>query len=183
MVEKAKLLKYFTATGCIGNLLRMKDEEVDAATSSTLRSLNLKQRALGKIGLDEDQVSEIPPVHLHGYSLDRFEHGRIGKDGKARTNKYETIWLFFSDAQVYMYSYTFDLTSDNKKETTEEYFYKDIVSFSTSSETIDFLLNKREYNRFKLTVPGDSFFCSIGGVADAEQIIGAMKQKLREKKG
>ena len=85
------------------------------------------------------------------------------------------------------------MTSDAKKEKTEEYFYKDITNFSTSSETTEatklsgckgdkVTKIQREYSRFSLVVPGDKFSCSTSGVADADRSVSAMKQKLREKK-
>jgi hypothetical protein len=158
-----------------------------------LNGVNLRQKALGKIGLDEDQLKEIPPVYLHGYNLDDA-YMRIGKDGRLRSSKYDATWLFFSNTQVYMYSYIMDMASDSKKEKTEEYFYKDITNFSTSSESVSAAQTTgclggkskpqaREYNRFSLVVPGDKFYCSISGVPDAENAVSAMKQKLREKKG
>jgi hypothetical protein len=155
--------------------------------------LNLKQKSLNKIGLDEDELREIEPVFFQGYSR---EHTFVGKDDKLRSTWYETAWLFFSDTQVYMYSYRWDMTSDSKKEGSEEYFYKDITNFSTSSETVEaFRINtgcsgkektrekvNREYSQFGLVVPGDKFYCSTSNVQNADTSVSAMKQKLREKK-
>jgi hypothetical protein len=39
-----------------------------------------------------------------------------------------------------------------------------------------------ESNKFKMVVPGDKIFVSMDGVSNSEDIIQAMKQKLREKK-
>ncbi|MEI6513123.1 MAG: hypothetical protein WCO51_07590 [bacterium] len=190
--EQKQAIKYFLDTGCIAALTRMKDDAYDQAVQSKLNALNLKQRALGKIGLDEDQLKAIAPVFLHGYTAEGA-HVRVGADDRLRTSKYDATWLFFSDTQVYMYSYTLDMTSDAKKEKTEEYFYKDITNFSTSSETTDankisgcqgdkVTKTQREYSRFSLVVPGDKFTCSTSGVPDADRSVSAMKQKLREKK-
>lgn len=192
--DQKQVIKYFLDSGCMAALSGMKDDAYDQMVSSKLNGLNLKQRALGKIGLDEDQLREIPPVYLHGYNFDNGSYIKVGSDDRLRSSKYDATWLFFSDSQVYMYSYTMDMTSDGKKETTEEYFYKDITNFSTSSETTE--ANKvsgcggnnvtkitREYSRFSLVVPGDKFYCSTSGVADADRSVSAMKQKLREKKG
>jgi len=210
--EQKQVIKYFTKTGCLAALFGMSDDAYDQMLMNKLNSLDLKKRALDKIGLDEDQLKEIPPVYLHGYSFDKAtssggivgkvvaaassltgSYMKIGKDGRLRSSKYDATWLFFSNTQVYMYCYTFDMASDSKKETTEEYFYKDITNFTTSAETVSAPQSSgcmgasksesREYNRFTLTVPGDKFYCSVSGVADAENIISAMKQKLREKKG
>jgi len=191
--EHQKVIKYFTASGCIASLTRMKDDVYDQMVMDKLNALNLKQKALGKTGLDEDQLKEIPPVYLHGFHFGDNTYMRIGKDGRLRSSKYDATWLFFSSTQMYMYSYTMDMASDSKVEKGEEYFYKDITNFSTTSETVSAPQTSgcggggkpqsRDYNTFTLVVPGDKFSCSISGVSDADKSISAMKQKLREKKG
>jgi len=192
--EQKQAIKYFKDSGCLAALFGMKDEAYDQMVQTTLNGMNLKQKALGKIGLDEDEVKEIAPIFLHGYNYD--DNGaltKVGPDGRSRSSKYDTTWLFFSDSHVYMYAHTFDMTSGTKREKTEEYFYKDITNFSTSNDTIEVTrlsgckkdkVNKVnvEFSRFALVVPGDKFFCSTSGVPDAEQSVSAMKQKLREKK-
>jgi len=191
--EQKTVIKYFKDSGCLASLSGMKDDAYDEMVMTKLNGLNLKKRALGKIGLDEDQLKEIPPVYLHGYNFDGDTYVKVGSDDRLRSSKYDATWLFFSDSQVYMYSYTMDMASDGKKEKTEEYFYKDITNFSTSSESTEATRvsgcqgNKvtkitREYSRFSLVVPGDKFYCSTSGVPDADRSVSAMKQKLREKK-
>ena len=191
--EQKAVTYYFLDSGCLSMFTRMKDEKYEEMVMSRLEGLKLKQKALNKIGLDEDQLQEIEPIFLHGYNFDEDAYVRIGKDNNLRSSRYDGAWLFFSDTQVYMYSHTFDMSSDYKKESTEEYFYKDITNFSTVSETTEAIheggcmggeptKTLREYSRFSLVVPGDKFYCSISGVDDAERSITAMKQKLREKK-
>ena len=191
--EQKQVIKYFQDTGCLAALTGMKDEAYDQMVQTTLNGLNLKNKALGKIGLDEDQVKEIAPIFLHGYNYDNNALTKVGSDGRSRSSKYDAAWLFFSDTHVYMYAHTFDMTSGSKKEKTEEYFYKDITNFSTSTDTVEVTkfsgckgdkISKKmvEFSRFALVVPGDKFFCSTSGVPDAESSVSAMKQKLREKK-
>lgn len=191
--EQKQVIKYFQDSGCLAALSGMKDDAYDQMVQSTLNGLNLRNKALGKIGLDEDQVKEIAPIFLHGYNYDSGALTKVGSDGRSRSSKYDAAWLFFSDSHVYMYAHTFDMTSDSKKENTEEYFYKDITNFSTSTDTVEVTkvsgckgdkINKEtvEISRFGLVVPGDKFFCSTSGVPDAENSVSAMKQKLREKK-
>ena len=79
------------------------------------------------------------------------------------------------------------MDEDKKNESTDEFFYKDVTSFSTSSETetAHGLSDNKfevETNKFCMVVPGDKLFVSMDGVTDSEAIIQAMKQKLREKK-
>jgi len=191
--EHEKVRKYFTASGCLSSLTRMKDDVYDKMVMDKLNSLNLRQKALSKTGLDEDQLKEIPPVYLHGFNYGDNVFMRIGKDGRLRSSKYDATWLFFSNTQMYMYSYSMDMTSDSKTEKTEEYFYKDITNFSTTTKSVSAPQTSgcggnskpqtRDTNEFTLVVPGDSFRCSISGISDADKVISAMKQKLREKKG
>ncbi|MBR2903274.1 MAG: hypothetical protein IKC37_01375, partial [Clostridia bacterium] len=145
--------------------------------------------------LDEDELKEIPPVYFHGWEYEGKPAptwSKIGKDGRSRASKYSATWLFFSNTQVYMYSIVFDMASDSKTEKTEEYFYKDITNFSTSSDSIEVtafegcmnrpVKKQIEVTRFALIVPGDKFWCSTSNVANVDDAIKAMKQKLREKK-
>ena len=182
-----KTIKYFNpGTGCPGGCLEamfgVKDEVYDSMLKETLNSLDFKKFEINKIGLDEDELQEIAPIYFHGYEHDGARW-RIGKDGRLRTSKYSATWLFFSGTQVYAYQYILDMASNDKKERTEEYFYKDVTNFSTTTETVGEGNQKREINEFAIIVPGDRFKCSISGVPDADRSISAMKQKLREKKG
>lgn len=197
--DQKKVVKYL-----FGGILvfgKMTDQQYDEMIQEKLESLNLRQKAINKIGLDEDQISEISPVNFQGFDLSddvlKADTYKIytGKDNKVRSTQYESVWLFFSDSQVYMYKYHFDMVSDNKRENTEEYFYRDITNFSTQSESVKVSVYKqgcsgqkekdkvtREYGRFGLIVPGDKFFCSTTNSSNVDESISAMKQKLREKK-
>ena len=85
---------------------------------------------------------------------------------------------------------------DKKKETTEEYFYKDIVNFSTKSSTSEEIDVLKEHcnntitwtrvtvdtDQFAITVPSDSFLCAMEQNDSTEKAITGLKNKLREKK-
>ena len=233
--------KYFTSPGGCFAPATITDDEYERMVRDKLNGLGLKNRAIAKIGLHPDQLKEIPPVFLHGYSFDKIGEDstaavsanqllklipvigdflpsnapdtaggaaqtltKVGTDGLLRTSKYDATWLFFSSTQIYVYKYTLDMTSDSMKEVIREYFYKDITNFSTVFTSITSppppppnatgcLSNNtgclgggqrtRENFVFMLIVPGDEFSCSIGGVADAEKSVHAMKQLMRKKKG
>jgi hypothetical protein len=197
--EQQSVIKYFLSTGgCFSKGL--SDGAYEEIVQQKAKSLDFKQKALDKIGLDESQVNEIPPVHFEGYKFDEKKgYAKLGKDRMWRSSIYQISWLFFSNTQVYVYQYTFNLDEDGKKESTEEYFYKDITNFSTSSDTVEKpviemaggclgkkpkLVRKNvETEQFALVVPGDKFYCSMDKKSDTEGVIQAMKAKLREKKG
>lgn len=191
--QQKQVIKYLYG-GCM-TFGKMTDANYDSMVASVRDGLNLKQKALNKIGLDEDQLKEIEPVFFEGYARNNLFIGK--QDGKLRSTWYETAWLFFSDSQVYMYKYSWDMESDGKRETSEEYFYTDITNFNTASETVEAFNIKtgcngkensrekvnRDYSSFSLVVPGDKFYCSTSNAPNAESSVSAMKQKLREKKG
>ncbi|MGM9522256.1 MAG: hypothetical protein ACI3VB_07255 [Oscillospiraceae bacterium] len=194
--DQQKVIKYFYGSGgCLS--AGLKDDEYEAMVKAKASSIDFKQKALNKIGLDESEVNEIEPVHFEGYLFDdKSAYARRGKDGLWRSSKYQVSWVFFSSTQVYVYQYTFNMDEEGKKESTEEYFYKDITNFSTSSDTVEkeavekvSCTGKATYrrynvdtNRFALIVPGDKFYCSMDQNDYTESAIQGMKAKLREKK-
>ena len=138
--------------------------------------------ALNKLGIDEEQVNEISPVCFEGFD---YKNAYVKKtiNGKWISSRYEVTWIFFSDSQVHVYSCGFDMDKENKKESTSEYFYKDVNSFSTISE--------EEVGQNNITVPtekfgmygaGINFECALTNCDNVVQSINGMRQKLREKK-
>lgn len=183
--EQVKVIEYFCKQeGCLSK--NMSDDEYSQMVIRKRDSLNLRQKALNKIGLDEDEVSEIPPAVFEGYVF-KNAFAKKRANGNWVSSAYQVAWLFFSSTQIYVYRYTFNMDEDKKTESTDEFFYKDVTSFSTSSETetahgLGDSKFEVETNKFKMVVPGDKIFVSMDGVSDSESIIQAMKQKLREKK-
>ena len=184
--EQKEVIRYFLIDGCLRK--KWTDAEYDAYVAKTIP--DLKQRGMDKIGLDEEQLKEIEPVHFEGYKYEDC-YQKKGNDNMWRSSRYEVTWLFFSDTQVYLYQKSMSLDKDNIKERTEEYFYKDITNFSTVSESKKVSIKNSEGNteqididttQFKLVVPGDSFLCAMEQNDYTERAIQGMKAKLREKK-
>ncbi|MBP3494603.1 MAG: hypothetical protein J6K52_00165 [Clostridia bacterium] len=182
--DQKKVIKYFVQEeGCMTK--NISDDEYATMVASKRDAMNLKAKALKKIGLDEEEVNEIPPVMFQGYT---FKNAYAKKRGNGNwvSSNYEVTWIFFSSTQIYVYKCTFAMDEDKTKETTLEYFYKDVTAFSTSSEAEKAKINGKdeeiETEKFTLVVPGDKLYVSMGDIEDADSIIQAMKQKLREKK-
>ena len=176
------VIRYFgSEPNCLSKKL-LSDEEYDEMVEFVLSNYNLKQKALDKIGLDEDELNELEPVHFEGYQFDKDSLSKEGEDGKWRSSKYQVSWLFFSINQVFLYQYTFNMDSDDKEESTKEYFYKDITSFSTSTDTIETSISTVDSNRFTIIVPGNEFYCSLEQSDYTENAINGMKSLLRDKK-
>ena len=199
--EQQRVFEYLTEEphGCFKKW--MTDQEFATLVEKKLDELKLKDKALGKIGLDIDEVSEIPPVNFVDFVTDDA-YVKKTEFGDYVSNYIQSTWLFFSSTQVYLYTYTLWLDRDKKKEDTLEYFYKDITGMSTSSresKTKSVLTYKKggcfggkkvslanteiiETTKFQITVPGDKLWVSMKGTEQNETCVQAMKQKLREKK-
>ncbi len=191
--EQKKVIRYFAVDGCLSKT--MSDQEYDELVKSYVSKKDFKKIALEKIGLDESELKEIEPVNFEGWAWGKDNNvsdAKRGKDGNWRSTAYQISWLFFSSTQVYLYQNTIHFDKDDKKIATEEYFYKDITNFQTSSDTVEtpywdvkkkkYLIENINSNRFALAVPGDKFYCSLEQNDYTERAIQAMKAKLREKK-
>ncbi len=196
--EQQKVIDYFTKQGCCAAIGLMKDEEYRSLVRSRREALKLSnpQLALEKLGVDESQVAEIPPVCLQGYL---FPKAFVKKTATGRwvTSRYEVTWLFFGAQQLYLYSMSYSTVEDKKQEMTQEFFYKDVTalatqtkSYSSDGDTSERVMAagaervEVETLVFAITVPGEKLVVAMDEeeVPDRERIIQAMKHKLREKK-
>ena len=192
--DQQQVIHYFLdERGCLAK--GIPDSEFDANKNRQINALNLKQKALNKLGIDEDQVKEVDPICLIGPVYDKGWRRR-GSDNINRYSVYQVTYIFCSAEQVYVYQYTISLDSDEKKERAEEYFYKDITNFTTIDDTeelefevsqgcmgaLDTKRIKVNTNKLKIAVPGDAFICAMISNDETEGQIQALKAKLREKK-
>jgi hypothetical protein len=194
--EQQQTILYFMggSGGCLGSK-PCTDQEYDALVKNALRSVATKEKALDKLGVDIDQVSEIEPVRLEGWHYSA-QYIKRGLDNILRSSGYQITWLFFSSDQVYAYQYVFNLDDDKKNVRSDEYFYRDITNFSTSTNTVEYsktegggCMSQQSTQRstedvdvFRLVVPGEKFEASMTQSDYTQKAIRAMQQKLREKK-
>lgn len=161
---------------------KVSDAEYDKAVQSVLEFL--KEQALEKLGVDEDEVSEIEPILFGGYDYSNYTLSKQGEDGIWRTNKYEVVYLFFSQNEVHCYTLEFSTSESKSIESTDVYFYKDVVSVSTCSKSVKIGGYEYEYEMFKLVTAGGTVLeVSLKDVEkNSRNSINAMRQLLREKK-
>ncbi|MCM1062444.1 MAG: hypothetical protein NC452_19490 [Eubacterium sp.] len=164
---------------------RPTDAEIDAAVNSQLG--NMQERALRKLGIDGDEVREIAPISFDGYVY-RNAYITRGKDGIYRSSKYQAVMLFFSADEIHCYTYDFSLINNNQQESTDVYFYKDIVSVSTQTDGGEYSVGKGksskfDYEYFKLTTTGGtSISCTVSNADDAQRSINGMRSLIKTKK-
>jgi len=101
-----------------------------------------------------------------------------GKGGIIRSSAATFTIFLFSDNQVFIYTLEFSLIAPEKKESSQEYFYRDIVSISTETA-------KSGSHIFTIKISGgDSEKIPYGQEeeSDIQQKINAFRQLIREKK-
>lgn len=164
-----------------------------------VRQLNLKEKGLEMLGLDVSQVGLTDPICLYDFIYDDDEAFLKFEDNKLVSSIYDVTWLYFSQNQVYVYSCTFDMTSDDMTEYTKEYFYRDITCFEVESELVEKIdisiaqgcgclggekIAKNNYsiNRLKITVPGSSTFMAMRNQGSQKASIFGARHLIREMK-
>lgn len=160
-------------------------------------SLDSKNKAIAKIGLDESEIQEIAPIMLASFVFDDDVLIKVENE-VAVSSQYAITWIFFSATQIYTYKYIFDTTSDNTWEITNDFFYSDVTCLTTVrslKEKIDITMSKgcitngeniikNNYvvDTFEIIVPGTSYSFSMRNNTTFEQSLQAAKAMLREKK-
>lgn len=182
---------------------RPADSQIDSWLEEDLKILNKK--ALNKLGVDESEVVgdavEItgPRVYNLGGAGWAFKKGN---DNILRFTPVDVCLINFTQNQLVSYTCALDLTTGNSlNESTDEYFYKDVVSVATKTESKTSNINGQNVQlnaaeTFSLTTSGGtsisvvlsdpSLIEQMGGgqipTTRAEKAINNIRKMLREKK-
>jgi hypothetical protein len=174
---------------------RPSDGDIDRMCKERVSSI--KETALNRLGLDPDQVSAADPIVVSGYDIDAKNSEikyRKGKDGVYRSSQYKVTVFFFSAEQVHSFFQTFSLIKDEHFDSTDEYFYRDIVSVSTAQMKVEIPLGMNvqgknvkkvhiNYDYFKLmTSGGNSIEAAFDKSEDINRSVSAMRNLLKIKK-
>ena len=202
--EQKKVIDFFASggkSGCLSSVLDMDDylELVD----KKVNSFNFKERAMEKIGIDKVQVEEIDPICLTNFYFDDDCFSVVTKSKNSETvyavsNKYSITWLFFSATQLYVYTYIFDMMSNNVWESVRELFYTDITCFRTIHKVVERINAKvngcsgclkpsavhadYDVDTLCITVPGEDYSISFKDSPNCVNSIYGARNFIREKK-
>ena len=116
---------------------------------------NITKRALKKISLNEDELVS-DTVYVIGprfWDIGGAKIGiRKGKDNYIRYTPVGVTIIFFTQHQLVGYQCALDLhTGNSLNESSDEFFYKDVVAVTTKTESETFNLSKSEVKSFKKT--------------------------------
>ena len=175
------------------NANKPTDHSIDMQAQAL--GIGLDEIAFGKLGIDSDEVSSAEPLRFWGY---RFEYPSVlgdaddnnapwvlGEDGNYRSSEVAHTIFFFGENSVYCFERTASLVGTSLRDSTEEYFYKDIVSVKTDTTNVP--------NRGKgVTVRTDEFIltntggerrvCAVENSATASAAVSAFRALLKQKK-
>ena len=175
------------------------DAEIDRQAGDALNKMD--ELAFKKLGIDEAEVAMATPVRFWGYRfvypsyLGDQKNDRCpwkqGGDKKFRSSEVVITGFYFGENSVYCYERTLSLVSDAFKETTEEYFYRDIVSVKTETEDKPWIGPDGKENP-RLRVRSEAFIIrNMGGESRtfnvqtaqiADEAVGAFRALLKQKK-
>lgn len=179
-----------------------KDHEIDQFIAEDL--LAAKSKSLQKAGIDESELMG-ESVFVTGFT---WEFGlnylyKKGEDNVLRFSPITIHYLHMLENQLLSYQAALDLTTGNfLNESTDEYFYQDVVSIATKTESISYTNSQGETEQhnnveiFELTTSGGTkvrtvlkdpkAIANMGGgfmpTTEAERAIQVVRRMLRDKK-
>lgn len=126
--------------GIVAYSKRPSDAEMDTWIAEDLKGL--MKKSLDKTGTDESELvgESVMVTGPRFWSVGGAEvHFKKGKDNVLRFSPIGVTVLNFSQNQLLSYQCAVDLTTGNTlNESTDEYFYRDVVSVSTQSKSMTF---------------------------------------------
>src|SRR6266705_715705 len=115
-----------------------KDRQIDVWVAEDLQ--HMESKALQQTGLDESQLvrESVLLTGLRFWNIGGAEIGiRKGKDDVIRFTPIGVTVINFTEHQLVSYQCVLDLMTGNAlSESTDEYFYRDVVSVSTRTESM-----------------------------------------------
>ena len=163
-------------------------KEFDAFYKKAEAAMDLKNKGMQKLGIVEEQIIDVKPFYIYGPKHDGYYINYT--DGTCRSSMYEYTYIFFTEDQVLFYTRDLNLLDlSKKKESTQEYFYQDITSISTSTVSKEVKNQLKEgkteeveTEAFLIIVPGDKQSLAYTGNDLTNESVKGMKNLLRNKK-
>ncbi|MDR2201479.1 MAG: hypothetical protein LBP26_01740 [Clostridiales bacterium] len=188
-MDYIKFAKKYFDKAAKGRASAGRDGKYDKMLKRSLELRALRSRSMRKIGITAEDA-EAGPFCFEGYCYDNEQvRQAVGKDGKLRSERYQSTWLYFAKKHIYVYTYVFSTTNTAVVEDTRELLYNNISDFTTHSESVQ-LVTKKGKNEstqkqfFSFEQPSGKFVCWTQGPMDDSvlQIRRKILEKQNEKK-
>lgn len=154
---------------------RTSNEEMDRFLKEDLGKLN--KWVQSKLDINNKLVA--PTIILYGYYDKNNEFFKECSDDKIRFMPIDSVFINFTDTQVLTYRIVFWLGGEIDKESSDEIFYKDIVSVKTENRKVG-MLDDIPIAEFKLTTTGGTSISQrTFDLKAAEQAVQTIRNLLR----
>lgn len=159
----------------------------EQAVKTKIKELDIRNKGLLHLGLDEDQVKEIEPlVFTDDEVIDISLVAYDSAAGKVHSSTQNVMLVYFTDEQLLVYKLRFDMCCNKQEEWTAELFYVDICDVSTyiTKNVLDLCGGYIDYSTLKANIVATNSEISITMANDKTRYAGiqAMRQKIRERK-
>lgn len=147
------------------------------------------EKAIKKLALSKEELDSMDPIESLSFC---YDGDYLYKNGNSSKAKY--LCLFLGAKQIYAYTYTFDMASNNYNESVYEIYYNSIVAITTeekvSEDEIDLygFINpdgRRSIHTvfsLKLTTSGGEFKFVVQKTPALEKRISGIRNIIREKR-
>jgi len=161
---------------------RVSDAELDSIVQR--RFNDLKHQAFVKLGVEESAVNAVIPLVAIGYEFFPTLPVKVGQDGRPRSPWAVGSIILFGEHELYVYQRAFDLRNATPpSESSGSYFYQDIVSVETATETRQ--VGPRVFGVEVLRVTtrgGTALTATLARTSDVQQGIDRSRNFIRAKK-
>ena len=136
-----------------------------------------------KVGLDASEVQLIKPICISCYNFSDSSKYKVGEDGIQRSNIIDKTVFFFTEKEIHYYRLSCNIISNEARETTKMWFYKDIMSIEINNgnkvfdrETVCFL----EVIITLMNAKEERFVLSGNNINEFKESIEAMRFLVKE---
>lgn len=170
-------------------------KEFDERAKKIIAEQKLEERGMNYLGIDGENLIKDEKDGSSSFSIrgNNYDGGWRRTNDVYRTEYQEITWLYFGTDQLYLYKVKLSLIDpSSKREESQEFFYKDIVSVSVAQETVDLKSQgvgedgeqpkQIDSEKFCLVVPGDKLSFAYTPTDYTVGRVNAMKAMIRDKK-
>lgn len=169
------------------NAFKMSDRHYCDLVLEKKQNFNVREKAVTKLAISDNEFVATTPLESLSFC---YDGDYLYKNGNSSKAKY--LCLFLGARQIYSYSYTFDMSSNNFNECATEIFYNSIVAISTEEKVceneVDLygFLNERGKRSIhtvvtlKIYTSGGEFEFTVQKTPEVEGQIEKIRQYIRE---
>ena len=158
----------------------------------TVKSLNLRARALEQLGLAESDVPEDATLFLYGFNANATMAWAYKEAGVLISPLVELTYIFFTSTGAHLYTYRFSTIDPGyKRETTDHFEYSEIEDIEIVAYTVKRVYGTKKtprteivtFTKLALSARGHRVFYTCTKNPKTEAMVEKARQKISDMKG